>query len=442
MIDNQDLNKTHIESLSHDGRGIAHINGKIVFLENALPSEEVTFVYVRRHSKFDEAKVVEILQPSPDRVTPECPHFNICGGCSLQHLNHIKQISFKTLAFQEQMKHFGNLDTINILSPITGPIWNYRSRARLSVKYVQKKQKVLVGFHEKNGRYVAEITQCPILHETVSKKILDIGNLVSQFSIYNQIPQIEIACGNSVTALLFRHLQKFSDKDLELLQKFGAEHDFQIYLQAGGMETIQPTAISLSYKLAKQNIEMLFAPTDFTQINQEINQQMVTHVLELLDAQLDEKVLDLFCGIGNFTLPLATKCNQIIGVEGSKYAIARAKQNAEHNNIKNAEFYCSDLTKELSTQPWAKQQYDKILLDPPRTGAIEACTQIKKFGAKKIVYVSCNHATLARDTKELTNNGYKLQSVRIVDMFPHTGHVETIATFLHQDCRLSPCLNR
>jgi len=434
MINNQTLNKIHVESLSHDGRGIAHINGKIVFLENALPNEEVVFVYTRRHNKFDEAKVVEILQPSLDRVIPECPHFDICGGCSLQHLSHIKQISFKTLAFQEQMKHFGNLDALNILSPITGPIWNYRSRARLSVKYVQKKQKVLVGFHEKNGRYVAEITQCPILHVAVSKKILDLSNLVAQFSIYNQIPQIEIICGDDVTVLLFRHLQKFSDKDLELLQKFGLEHNFQIYLQAGGIETIQPLAsnqesVPLSYKLAKQNIEMFFAPTDFTQINQAINQQMVAHVLELLDMQSNEKILDLFCGIGNFTLPLANKCNQIVGVEGNKYAIVRAKQNAEHNNIKNAEFYCSDLTKELSTIPWAKQQYDKILLDPPRTGALEICTQIKKFGAKKIVYVSCNHATLARDTKELTNNGYKLQSARIVDMFPHTSHIETIADF-------------
>jgi 23S rRNA (uracil1939-C5)-methyltransferase len=434
MTNNQTLKKTHVESLSHDGRGIAHIDGKIVFLENALPNEQVVFAYVRRHNKFDEAKVVEILQPSPDRVIPKCPHFNICGGCSLQHLNHTKQIFFKTLAFQEQMKHFGNLDTLNILSSITGPIWNYRSRARLSVKYVQKKQKALVGFHEKNGRYVAEITQCPILHMKVSKKILALSNLVVEFSIYNQIPQIEIACGGDVTALLFRHLQKFSDKDIELLQKFGTEHDFQIYLQAGGMETIKllatnKTPVSLSYKLTKQNIEMFFAPTDFTQINQEINQQMVAHVLALLDAQPTEKVLDLFCGIGNFTIPLATKCNHIIGIEGNKYAIVRAKQNAEYNTIKNTEFYCFDLTKELSAPLWAKQQYDKILLDPPRTGALEICTQIKKFGAKKIVYVSCNHATLARDAKELTNNGYKLQSVCVVDMFPHTSHIETIADF-------------
>ena len=388
MIDSQTLNKIHVESLSHDGRGVAHINGKTIFLENALPDEEVSFVYTKRHNNFDEAKVVEILHPSPDRVTPECPHFSICGGCSLQHLNHTKQISCKTKTFQEQMKHFGNLDTINILPPITGPTCNYRSRARLSVKYVLKKQKVLVGFHEKNGRYIAEITQCPILHVAVSKKILDLSELVAQFSIYNQIPQIEIACGDTVAALLFRHLQKFSDSDIELLKKFGLEHKFQIYLQAGGMETIQPlatnqTPIPLSYKLPEQNIEMLFALTDFTQINQVINQQMVAQALELLDVQPNEKVLDLFCGIGNFTLPLATKCSQIVGVEGNKNAVTSAKQNAEHNNIKNTEFYFADLTKELFALPWAEQQYDKILLDPPRTGAQEICSQIKNLAQKK-----------------------------------------------------------
>lgn len=427
-----------VESLSHDGRGIAHINGKTIFLEGALPDEDVSFVYTRRHNNFDEAKVVDILRPSPDRITPACPHFNICGGCSLQHMSHTKQISYLIQNLRDQMKHFGNSDNINILPPIIGPIWNYRSRARLSVKYVQKKQKVLVGFHEKNGRYVAEITKCQILHKAASNKLLDLANLISKLSIYNQIPQIEIACGDKVTALLFRHLQKFSDADIELLQKFSEEHNFQIYLQPGGIETVQlltstnKTPDNLSYKLPQQNIEMIFSPIDFTQINQEINKQMVSYVLELLDVQPNEKILDLFCGIGNFTLPIATKCSLVVGVEGNKNAIVRAKQNAGHNNIKNTEFYCADLTKELPALSWAQGQYDKILLDPPRTGAQEICLQIKKFGVKKIVYVSCNHATLARDTKELTNNGYELQNMRIIDMFPHTNHVETIAIFFRK----------
>ena len=479
MTDIQNLQKTKIESLSHDGRGVAHINGKATFIENALADEEITFIYTRRHNKFDEAKTVEILHTSCDRVKPECPHFGVCGGCALQHIDSIKQIEFKTNNLKEHFKHFGDVDDLNILPPISGPAWHYRSRARLSIKYVQKKQKVLVGFHEKNGRYVAEIDQCPILHETISNKILDLGNLISSLAIYNQIPQVEVACGDNITALLFRHLAPLSEQDLELLEKFGQEHNFQIYLQSGGVDTIKPLSqgncsfgvhhcephafngarqsintldcfaksarndeaeqtgrvitsqkhIPLSYKFPNHDIEMLFALTDFTQINQEVNQKMVDLVIDLLAINPEDKILDLFCGIGNFTLPIAKKCRQIVGVEGNNHAIIRAKQNAGHNKITNAEFYSADLTKDLTGELWAGQKYDKILLDPPRTGAQEICAQIKKFGAKKIVYVSCNHATLARDTKDLIQSGYKLQNVRVVNMFPHTAHIETIAVF-------------
>lgn len=461
--------QTKIESLSHDGRGVAHIDGKATFIENALPGEEITFIYTRRHNKFDEAKTVEILSASADRVKPECPHFGVCGGCGLQHIDHIKQIEFKINNLKEHFKHFGDIENLNILPPILGPVWYYRSRARLSIKYVQKKQKVLVGFHEKNGRYIAEIDQCPILHETISNKILDIGNLVSSLTIYQQIPQVEVACGDNITALLFRHLAPLSEQDLELLAKFGCEHNFQIYLQSGSIDTIKPLLlpistldcfakstcndeaiqteqvndkatqtgrevitreyIPLNYKFSNHNIEMLFALTDFTQINKAVNQKMVDLVVDLLDIKPEDRILDLFCGIGNFTLPIAKKCQQIVGVEGNNHAIIRAKQNAKHNNITNTEFYCADLTKDLASESWAGQKYDKILLDPPRTGAQEICSQIKKFGAKKIVYVSCNHATLARDTKDLIQSGYKLQNVRVVNMFPHTAHIETIAVF-------------
>lgn len=434
MTNVQNLQKTKIESLSHDGRGVAHIDGKATFIENALPGEEITFTYTRRHNKFDEAKTVEVLQTSCDRVVPECPHFGVCGGCALQHVDHIKQIEFKINNLKEHFKHFGDTENLNILPPILGSVWHYRSRARLSIKYVQKKQKVLVGFHEKNGRYIAEIDQCPILHETISNKILDLGSLISSLTIYNQIPQVEVACGDNITALLFRHLAPLSDQDLELLAQFGREHNFQIYLQSGGIDTIKllpltQELIPLNYKFINHDIEMLFALTDFTQINKEVNQKMVDLVIDLLDIKSQDKILDLFCGIGNFTLPIAKKCGQIVGVEGNNHAIIRAKQNAQHNNIVNAEFYCADLTKDLASEPWAGQKYDKILLDPPRTGAQEICAQIKKFGAKKIVYVSCNHATLARDTKDLIQSGYKLQNVRVVNMFPHTAHIETIAVF-------------
>lgn len=433
MTNIQKLQQTKIVSLSHEGRGVAHIDGKATFIDNALPGEEITFTYTRRRSKFDEATAVEILQASSDRVTPKCPHFGVCGGCSLQHLDHLKQIERKIANLKEHFKHFGGVEELNILPPIIGPAWHYRSRARLSVKYVQKKQRVLVGFHEKNGRYVAEIEQCPILPAQISNNLLALGDLIASLSIYQQIPQIELACGDSATALLFRHLAPLSADDLVLLEQFGRKHDLQIYLQPGGADSIRPLLSSqpatLSYKFPQRNLEMLFALTDFTQINREVNQQMVDLVLELLDIQPTEQILDLFCGIGNFTLPIAQQCQHVVGVEGNDYAIIRAKQNAGHNQITNAEFYCADLTKDFTGEVWAKRQYDKILLDPPRTGALEMCQKLRQFGAKKIVYVSCNHATLARDTKDLLQSGYSLQNVRVVNMFPHTAHIETIAVF-------------
>ena len=422
----------HVESLSHDGRGIAHVNGKTIFLENALPTEEVSFVYTRQHKSFAEAKATAILKAAADRVIPYCPHFNICGGCKLQHLNHDKQILYKTKTLQEQMLHFGKQDINTLAPPIIGPIWGYRSRARLAVKYVAKKQQVLVGFHEKNGRYITVTTCCPILQPTVGTNITTLSELITQLSIYNQIPQIEIACGDKITALVFRHLQPFSAKDSELLQSFSSEHGYQIYLQPGNLTTIHPlvtnsTPISLSYQLT-QNITIFFAPTNFTQINYNINQQLVNCICELLAIKSTDKILDLFCGIGNFTLPLAASGATVIGIESNKSSIRQAQHNAKYNNI-NAEFHYADLTQELPKASWM-QQYDKILLDPPRTGAKEICEQIKIFKAKHIIYVSCNPTTLARDSKELTNNGYNLHSIRLVDMFPHTNHMEIVAEFI------------
>lgn len=421
-----------VEALSHDGRGIAHINGKTIFLENALPEEEISFVYTRQRNKFAEAKATAILKASDDRVTPRCSHFNICGGCSLQHLQHAKQIFYKTKTLQEQMLHFGNQHINTFAPPIIGPTWGYRSRARLAVKYVIKKQQVLVGFHEKNGRYITATTSCPILQPTVGKNIVTLRELIAQLTIYNQIPQIEIACGDKITAIVLRHLQPFAAKDIELLQSFSTKHGYQIYLQPGNLATIQPlsTPTPLSYQLA-QNITMFFAPTNFTQINHNINQQLVHCIGELLAINPTDKILDLFCGIGNFTLPLAASGATVIGIESNKNSIIQAKHNAKYNNI-NAEFHYADLTQELPNTSWI-QQYDKILLDPPRTGANEICAQIRRFKAKHIIYVSCNPTTLARDSKELTNNGYNLQSIRLVDMFPHTNHMEIVAEFTAQN---------
>ena len=423
-----------IESLSHDGRGIAHIGGKITFLENALPREEVNFIYNSRRAKFDTGIAIEILKPSPERIVPHCKHYDICGGCILQHLNHQQQIAFKTKVLQEQLKHIAGLEEVNILPPITGPILGYRYKARLSVKYVQKKGGVLVGFHEKNHSHVTETDECPVLHESVGKKINLLSKLIASLSIYQYIPQIEIACSKEITALVIRNLQQLSDDDIKLISDFATKHHLHIYSQSGGIDSIKPINSNqkipeLYYHLPKHNIRITFAPTDFTQINHEINQQLVEHVINLLEVSPEDRILDLFCGIGNFTLPIATKCQKIIGVEGNKTAVVRAEQNAEYNGIKNVEFHTADLTKELPATTWAKENYNKILLDPPRTGAEEICKQIKKFKAQKIVYVSCNPTTFARDAKIIVAHGYKLQNITLADMYPHTGHVEVIALF-------------
>lgn len=439
MIPNKKDKPTYhatINNLSHDGRGIAHINDKITFIENALPQEEVNFVYHKQYAKFNTAKAVEILKPSPDRVIPKCKHYNICGGCVLQHLDPNTQVAFKSAVIKEQLKHIGGIAIPEFLAPITSSAFGYRNKARLSVKYVRQKQKVLVGFHEKsekNGSYVAEIDSCPILHPSVGEKIDQLSKLIVNLSIFQYIPQIEIGVGDKISALVLRNLQPFTDKDINIITGFAKEHDFQIYSQSGGIDSVKPITPhnlnDLSYKLPNQNLEIIFTPTDFTQINPKVNTQLVDRVLELLDLKPNDQILDLFCGIGNFTLPIARKCGRVFGIEGSKSAIMRAKYNAVHNNITNADFYVADLTQKMFELAWASKKYTKILLDPPRTGAQEICSRIKDFGAQKIVYVSCSGATFARDAKILGENGYTLKNITIADMYPHTSHVESVGLF-------------
>lgn len=424
---------TMINSMSHDGRGIATINGKKTFVTGALPGETVNYHILRKHSNYDEATLTEIITASPDRVTPECPHFAICGGCSLQHLNHVKQISFKINALQEILQHFGELKAKEWLPPIIGPAFGYRKRARLSVKYVAKKEKVLIGFHEKNGRYIADITCCKILDPKVGTKIEELSKLIRSLSVFQHIPQLEIAIGEGQAELIFRILQALTTQDIELLLTFGKEYGFTIYTQTGGAETIkplEPTQTTINYyTLPEQDCRIFFEPTDFTQINPEVNRLMVNRALELLAPSNNDTILDLFCGLGNFTLPLARKCKEIIGIEGSNTMVKRATNNASKNAITNAQFFAMDLTKDFPATTWATRTYDKILLDPPRTGALEICQKIVRFKAKTILYVSCNPATFARDAKELINQGYQLVKVGIVDMFPHTSHMETMGVF-------------
>lgn len=427
--------KTHTTALTHDGRGVAQVEGKTVFIEGALPNEEVLFSYTKRHGKYDEGKIVEIVTPSPDRVTPLCPHFEICGGCALQHFSSSGQIAEKQKTLLQQLKHFGNTQPENILEPLTGSIWGYRRRARISVKYVIKKQKVLVGYHEKNGRYIAELTHCETLHPKVGHLITPLKEFIRTLDAYQQIPQIEVAVGDNATGMVFRNLEPLSDKDIEKLNQFAIEHDLHIYLQPKGPDStylIWPpdqTTDLLSYQIKKHNLELDFHPTNFIQINAEINDQMIDRALNLLELTKDDRVLDLFCGLGNFTLPIAKYCQEVVGVEGDTDLVKKAQHNAAKNNIHNAEFHKIDLNTDFSQTTWAQGSFTKILLDPPRTGALEAVQQIIKFKAKKIVYVSCNPATLARDAKELVQAGYRLTHAGVMDMFPHTHHIEAIALF-------------
>lgn len=352
----------------------------------------------------------------------------------MQHLDPNRQISNKQATLLEQLQHIAGIQPASILAPLTSPTTGYRHKARLGVKYVVKKDKVLVGFHEINGRYLADINSCSVLHPAVGQKILDIAEVIASLSAYQTIPQIEVAIGDEQIALVIRHLQALGESDLNKLQAFASLHQFAIYLQPGGMDSIhkfypENSSPYLHYAIPEEQLIMNFCPSDFTQVNPFINRQMIQRAIEWLQPGPEDKVLDLFCGIGNFTLPLARHCQHVVGVEGSATAIVRAKENQQHNALSNAEFHVYDLSKDCQQQPWMQIKYNKILLDPPRTGALELMEQITHIGARDILYVSCNPATMARDAKILVEKGYKLTKACVMDMFPHTSHVESMALF-------------
>ncbi len=424
-----------IESLSHEGRGIAHIDGKVVFVDFALPGETVEFKYTRTSKNFDEGRAVRVIEASPERAEPICEHFGVCGGCNMQHQDHEAQIRSKQDSLMQQFEHLGHTKPAHILPPLRGPVTHYRQKARLGVKYVQKKGKVLVGFREKGNSFLADLHRCPILHASVGERLTELSELIMSMQARETIPQIEVAVSDTQTALVFRHLAELSDEDQQKLVEFARQYELQIMLQPGGPQTVTPLwpehPQPLSYRLEEQDITIEFQPNDFTQVNSEINQTMVSRALQLLDLADDDEVLDLFCGLGNFTLAMARECSQVVGVEGSQAMVLKARDNAVKNNIDNTQFFAADLSTDISDEPWLNRQYDKILLDPPRSGAMEMLRHIGKLGASRIVYVSCNPATLARDTDALVNQyGYTLLDAGVMDMFPHTAHVESIALFV------------
>ena len=426
--------EVQIESLSHEGRGVAHVEGKVVFIDFALPGETVEFKYTRQSKSFDEGKAIKVIKASADRVEPICEHFGVCGGCSMQHQNHEAQITSKQAALMEMFEHMAQTKPQNILEPLRGPIKHYRQKARLGVKYVAKKGKVLVGFREKGNAFLADLHSCPVLHESVGNRITALSELIMAMDAKESIPQIEVAIDDTKTALVFRHLEPLSDSDKAALTQFAQTHELQIMLQSGGPDTVvalwPENPAPLSYRLNEQDVTIEFQPNDFTQVNSEINQSMVSRALSMLELSKEDKVLDLFCGLGNFTLAMAKQCAEVVGVEGAQTMVVKARENAEKNNIDNTQFFAADLSADISDEPWLQHKYDKILLDPPRSGAMEMLKYIGKLDAKRIVYVSCNPATLARDTQTLVNEyGYALVDAGVMDMFPHTAHVESIALF-------------
>lgn len=423
-----------IETLSHDGRGIARIDGKTTFIDNALPGERVVFRYTWTRKKFDEGRTLEVLDPAADRVEPPCAHTDICGGCSLQHLDPAVQIRRKQDSLAEQLEHFGGIQPETWLEPLTGPVTGYRGKARLGVKYVDARETALVGFREKRNSFVADIGQCEVLVPELGHSLLALRELINGLETRSRIPQIEVASGDDALALVFRHMDPLPEEDLRRIVAFCRARGWHCYLQPGNETTVhrvwpEQGEERLYYRHPGADLELAFHPLDFTQVNAEINRAMVPRALDLLDVQPEHRVLDLFCGLGNFTLPLARRAGEVVGVEVSEAMVERGYENARRNGLDNLSFHAWDLSRELDGQDWAAQQFDRILIDPPRTGALEVVQALPRFGAERLVYVSCNPATLARDAGALIGHGYCLEAAGVMDMFPHTTHVESMAVF-------------
>jgi len=422
-----------IESMAHDGRGVARMDGKTTFIEGALPGERVAIEYLATHRKFDEARATAIHRSSADRVSPRCPHFGVCGGCSLQHLDAAAQIRAKQQVLLDNLKHIGGVLPEAVLAPLTGPVWGYRSKARLGVKDVIKKGRVLVGFRERHGGYIADLSRCEVMHPSVGERLGELAGLIASLDARARIPQIEVAVSEAVTALVFRHLDPLEDADLARLRDYAQTSGMHLYLQGGGPDSVRPLAPAdsvLSYHLPDQQVEIRFLPHDFTQVNTVINRQMIGRVLQLLEPDEHDRVLDLFCGLGNFTLPLARLAGSVTGVEGEAGLVSRARDNAVLNRLENVTFHIADLATDQRGSGWAGGNYNKVLLDPPRSGAAEVIDTLGNIAPGKIVYVSCHPGSLARDAGRLVHDkGYQLLAAGVMDMFPHTAHVESIALF-------------
>ena len=424
-----------IESLDHEGRGVAHVDGKAIFIEGGLPGEVVEYASFRRKPTFEQATAEAIRVPSSQRVEPRCPHFGVCGGCSMQHLQPVAQTAAKQRVLEDALWHLARLRPETILPPIAGAAWGYRHRARLSVRNVAKKGGVLVGFHEKRSSYVAVMDSCAILPVAISDLIQPLKTLIGSLSRPDRLPQIEVAVGDDQRVLVLRNLEPLTPSDEDRLRRFADDHRITWYLQPGGPDSaalFHPAgAPPLTYSLPDFGVTLRFRPTDFTQVNHGINRMLVRRAMGLLAPAPGERIADLFCGLGNFTLPIAALGATVVGVEGAKALVERARMNAELNGLAaRCEFFVANLFEATPESIAALGHLDKLLIDPPREGAAEVVKSLGDAGPARIVYVSCNPATLARDAAILVHErGYALRGAGIASMFPNTSHVESIALF-------------
>jgi 23S rRNA (uracil1939-C5)-methyltransferase len=432
-----------VESLDHEGRGVGHADGKVIFIDGALAGERVSYASRRKKASYEIADVGRIITASAARVVPRCPHFGTCGGCAMQHLDATSQVAVKQRILEDNLWHIGRIRPQRVLPPIHGPSWGYRHRARLSVRLVEKKGGVLVGFHERRSSYVADMRVCHVVPPHVSALLVPLRELVGSLSIARRLPQIELALGEGATprdlhtVLVLRILEPLSTEDEQRIDAFAARYDVAIWLQSKGPDTVVPmradTPRELHYDLPEFGVRIDFLPTDFTQVNAQINRVLVGRALRLLDAQPGDRVADLFCGLGNFSLPIATRAREVVGVEGSAAMTRRAAQNAARNGLADkASFQVANLFEVGDADLERLGRFDRMLVDPPREGAIAVVKALtaRSDAPRRIVYVSCNPSTLARDAAVLTHEGdYVLTQAGIVNMFPQTAHVESIAVF-------------
>ena len=425
-----------IESLDHEGMGVAHVDGKVAFIEGGITGERVRFAKRKSRGKFDVGAVTEVLQASALRTEPRCDYFGICGGCAMQHVDVLAQVAAKQRVLEDNLERLGKVVPERILPPIVGPAWGYRNRARLSVHYVAKKGGVLVGFHERRSSFVADTLSCAVLPPHVARLVPRLREMFTAMTLRDRIPQLELAVGDSVTVMVVRHLDPLPEEDAARLRAFADAHGVQFWLQPSGPESARPfhplDAPELDYALPEFDVRLRFGPTEFTQVNAAVNRVLVKRAVNLLDPRPGERVGDLFCGLGNFSLPLAARGAEVIGMEGSASLVRRAAENAALNGLDGlASFVAWDLYADAAGALARLGRVDKLLIDPPRDGAVDICKMLPGAeGPARIAYVSCSPSTLARDAGVLvTLKGYRLVCAGVVNMFPHTGHAESVALF-------------